>query len=332
MKKHFLEEYRGALKKAGCVVLAAVLLGTGVSTYRNVVSDMPELVTFVDPEIVQTEEDEVPLASAKKTTTTKKVTTKTSVKKVKMKKKAKKTATTTKKSTKSSTKTKSNSVQKVKTSTKVATTVKTKTKKNSKVKNIETKVVTTVTTTTTQMKTAQKTETKKATAPVSGTSTTSSTASAKAGTYAVRSAAPKADARVLNAFEKMGCKVVVNPAVSYSGCFDAKTRSITLKQMDSTVYHELGHFVEFVGGTSSVELAIAEAYSKEKSKYNEFNKTYVLQNSSEYFAESFKNYCENPAALKLNRPLTYQAVTEALDKITDSRINMLKVFYGSVWK
>lgn len=318
MKKNFWKDRKKVWTTAGCLLLALVVAGTGLFTYQTTHSgDIPELVTFIDPEGVTAQEDEVPLASGTKTT--RKVTTKKTTKKTKMKKKAKKTATTTKKSTKKSTKTKSSKTQKVKTNTKVATTIKTSTKKNSKIKTIKTTTVTTVTTTTTATKYYK-------------TASSATTASAGTQTYKIRSVAGRADARALNAFEKMGFTVEVKSTVAYSGCFDAAKQTITLKQMNSTVYHELGHFVEFVGGTSSVKQAISNAYSKEKSKYTAYNKSYVLQNSSEYFAESFKNYCENPSSLKSSRPLTYSAIQQALNNITDTRVNTIMKVYSAVWK
>ena len=78
--------------------------------------------------------------------------------------------------------------------------------------------------------------------------------------------------------------------------------------------------------------AIANAYNKEKSKYKAANRTYVLQDSSEYFAESFKNYCENPSSLKSSRPLTYSAIQQALNNITDTRVNTIMKVYSAVWK
>jgi len=84
--------------------------------------------------------------------------------------------------------------------------------------------------------------------------------------------------------------------------------------------------------TSPVKKLIAEAYNAEKSRYTASNKAYVLQNSSEYFAESFKNYCETPGALKSARPRTYEAIVQALNNITDSRMNSLIAVYSSVWK
>lgn len=320
MKKGFWKEHKKIWRTAGCLMLAAIIAGTGLLTYRNSVSsDIPELVTFTDPEGVTAQEDEVPLASGSKTT--RKVTTKTTTKKTKMKKKAKKTATTTKKSTKTNTSTKSSKTQKVKTNKKIVTTIKTSTKKNSKVKTIKTKVVTTTTTTTTALKTAS-----------ASAASAAKTTSSGPQTYKIRSVASGADSRVLNAYEKMGFVVEVKPTVAYSGCFDAAKQSITLKQLNSTVYHELGHFVEFVGGTSTVKQAITTAYNQEKSKYTAYNKSYVLQNSSEYFAESFKNYCENPSALKSSRPLTYNAIQQALNNITDTRVNTIMNVYSAVWK
>lgn len=323
MKNKFMEAHKSIIKKISCLALAVVIAGTGVVTYHNVTNEATQLPVYVDQdETVVVSEDAIPMASGTKTT--KKVTTKTTTKKTTMAKKATKNSTTTKKTTSQKTSTKRTTKQSVKTVTKVETTIKTQTKKNSKVKTTQTKVVTTVTTTTTQLATT--------TASSTTTSTTSTSSSAAAGSYKIRSVAPKADSRVLSAFEKIGGKVVVNPKVSYSGCFDAQTRTITLKTLDSTIYHELGHFVEFVGGTTQVKQKIVAAYNSEKSKYTAYNRAYVLQNSSEYFAESFKNYCESPAALKASRPNTYNAIVAALNAMTTTRVNTLISVYSSVWK
>lgn len=323
MKKRFFQEHKGILKKAGCLVLAAVVAGTGIAVYQQTQKkDIPELVTFVDPDIASVTEDEVPLASGSKTT--RKVQTRNSTKTVKTKQKAKKSQTTTKKSRKNSSSTKKTKSQKISTKKEIVTTVKTTVKKNSNIKKIYTKVVTTTITTTQTLKTASS-----GTASQTGTAVSSD---AQAGTYGIRSVAPLCDARVLSAWDKMGGKIVVDPKVSYAGCFNASKRTITLRRMSSTVYHEIGHFVEFAGGTSPVKKLIAEAYNAEKSRYTASNKAYVLQNSSEYFAESFKNYCENPGALKSARPKTYEAIVQALNNITDSRMNSLIAVYSSVWK
>lgn len=148
----------------------------------------------------------------------------------------------------------------------------------------------------------------------------------------IKDLAPKADSRVLNAFEKMYGKVKVDASVPYSGCFDAGRMTITMKRLNSTLYHEVGHFVEFCSGTPDVKRKIEAAYNEEKFRYRALNKVYVLQDSSEYFAESFKNYCENPGKLKRERPGTYAAVVQAVNSINDSRINTLLSIYGPLWK
>lgn len=323
MKKRFFQEHRGILKKIGCLALAAAVAGTGIGVYHYTQkSDIPELVTFVDPETASVTEDEVPLASGSKTT--KKVQTRNSTKTVKTKQKAKKSQTTTKKSKKKSSSTKKTKTQKINTKKEIVTTVKTTVKKNSNIKKINTKVVTTTITTTQTIKTAS--------SGAASSTSASSSSSSQAGTYSIRSVAPLCDSRVLSAWEKMGGKIVVDPKVSYAGSFNASKRTITLRRMSSTIYHEIGHFVEFAGGTSPVKKQIAAAYAAEKSKYTASNKAYVLQNSSEYFAESFKNYCENPGALKSARPQTYEVIVQALNNITDSRMNSLIAVYSSVWK
>ncbi len=79
MKKNFWKDRKKVWTTAGCLLLAAVVAGTGLFTYQTTHSgDIPELVTFIDPEGVTAQEDEVPLASGTKTT--RKVTTKKTTK------------------------------------------------------------------------------------------------------------------------------------------------------------------------------------------------------------------------------------------------------------
>ena len=59
-----------------------------------------------------------------------------------------------------------------------------------------------------------------------------------------------------------------------------------------------------------------------------FNKAYVTQNSSEYFAESVKDFILNNNALKNARPQTYAAVESALNQITDAQIAKIEKIYG----
>ncbi|RHA46319.1 hypothetical protein DW934_13650 [Blautia obeum] len=135
------------------------------------------------------------------------------------------------------------------------------------------------------------------------------------------------DNRVLNAFTKLGFTVKVDSNVSYSGHFDARTRTITMKQMDDTIYHELGHFLAFMAGNMDTGSKFASVYSSEKGKVTGYNKAYVTQNASEYFAESVKDYMLNPGSLKAQRPNTYKAIGKALSMVTEQQIELYKGFY-----
>ena len=134
-----------------------------------------------------------------------------------------------------------------------------------------------------------------------------------------------------SAFQKLGFKIVINSGVSYSGLCDARTRTVTLKRADNTVYHELGHFVAFVAGNIDTSSAFQSIYNREKSLYTDYNKAYVLSSSSEYFAESYKNYILNPTQLKNSRPETYAAIENALSRVTDAQASRILSVYGALW-
>lgn len=302
------EFFRKTGVKIGSIVLAAAVLAGSSAWYENTQLITPELVTYVDSdESVSISEDEVPLATPKVTTSTK---TKKTTKNVKMKTAAKKTYTKTN-ATKKKTTTKKTSTAAATTTTKTvtATTVSNKYTKKSKIRKQTTTVKTTVT----------KTVVAK---------TTATTAN---GTVKIATAAPKVDTKVSSAFEQLGFKIVVNSGVSYSGLFDARSQTITLKKADATVYHELGHFVAFAAGNADTTAAFQKVFAAEKAKYTAYNKAYVLSNSSEYFAESFKNYVENPSALKSARPQTYAAIESAINSLTSAQIKKIAAVYKSVW-
>lgn len=310
------ETLRQISKKAGALVLAtAIVLGGGTYVY-NQQNPVPELVTYVDEDsVVQIQEDETPLASPQVTKSTK--TTK-STKKIPLKSASSRTYTQKGKTTTKKKTTKTKSAKKTVTTTTVTvTSITNNYKKGSKIKTQVTTVKTTVTKTTVT-NTAAPTTTRPIT-PVTN------------GTVAVTQIAPAADKRVLNAFQKLGFQVVIQSGVPYSGLCDAQTRTITLKQADETVYHELGHFLAFVAGNIDTSAAFQQTFQKEKSRYTAYDKEYVLQNSAEYFAQSFRDYTENPAALKASRPQTYAAIQQALSRVTDAQVaNLLRV-YRAVW-
>lgn len=306
MKGKILELVKNSKKfRIGAMTVAlATVIGT-IGVFQAV--QVPDLPVYTADPITEVTivEEETPLAAKTTTKTSKKTSTKTK----KLSKKSKKSytknlGTTTKKSTKTS---KSSSAT-IKKQTTVKTNVKEYYYKNKKYKKVKTTKTTTVKTTTT---------------PV-----------AKKGKYevAIDKIAPKMDASVRNAFTTLGFKVYVDSSVNYSGYFDAKSRTITLKKEDETVYHELGHFLAFISGNTDTSSSFKAVYNAEKNKYTGSNKSYVIQSSSEYFAESVKDYTLNASALKNTRPQTYSAVQEAMKKVTTAQINKLKLVYGSVWK
>ena len=100
-----------------------------------------------------------------------------------------------------------------------------------------------------------------------------------------------------------------------------------MKQMDDTIYHELGHFLAFMAGNMDTGSKFASVYSSEKGMVTGYNKAYVTRNASEYFAESVKDYMLNPGSLKAQRPNTYKAIEKALSMVTEQQIELYKGFY-----
>ena len=317
MKKRIVELLKKRKVAAGitAVVLAVAVGGTAVVQQNQI----PELPSYTDPVMeITIEEEETPLASQPKVNT--KTSKSTSTKKVTMKKAATKTYTKALPATSTtSKKTAETSNATVVTQTTVVKNVTEKYTKKSKVKVVTTNATTTVTTTTTA-----KTDTT--------TAVSTSTSSSVKGTIDVGQYASKADSRVLTAYRTLGFTAVVDPSVSYSGYYDTRNRKITLRKLDDTIYHELGHFVAFISGNTDQTAAFKAIFAQEKALYTAYNKSYVTQNSSEYFAESFKEYTLNPAALKSARPKTYAAVQEAVSKFTDDRIAKVQKTYSVVWK
>lgn len=329
MKKLAMKEaLRKKLTKAGALALAAVVAMGGGVTYYNSQNQVPELITYVDTDgSIEIPDEDVPLAAPKVTKSTK---TKKKVKKIKMKKASKKTYKKAGKTvTKKKKKVKSSKKNVTTTETLTATNVTNAYKKGSKIDTRVTTVKTTV------IKTVAPTGTAAATGTATTTATKATTAgtasAAQNGEIAITQIAPLVSGNVTSAFQKLGFKIVINSGVSYSGLCDARTRTVTLKRADNTVYHELGHFVAFVAGNIDTSSAFQSIYNREKSLYTDYNKAYVLSSSSEYFAESYKNYILNPTQLKNSRPETYAAIENALSRVTDAQASRILRVYGALW-
>ena len=314
---------------AGCIAAAALITaGSFAMVWQD--SQVPELPNYTDPVVEQTiTDDDTPLASQPKVTTKTTKSSKTTKKNLKLKKASAKTYTkklpTTKKVSNKTTK--KNQTTTVKTQTTVQTDTSQKYTKKSK-NVVQTQKVTTTVKTTTTVVAAAKTSAAK-------TTTTATAANTKKEKYTVSnvaSVAPQMDSRVLNAFTKMGFTVTIDPSVSYAGYFDGKTRSITLRYEDDTIYHELGHYLAFIAGNVDKSAAFTSVYNSEKSKFTGVRKAYATQNASEYFAESVLEYTENPATLKAQRPQTYEAIVNALSKVTDAQVTKIMNVYKVIWK
>lgn len=334
--------------KIGSVVLAAALVfGGGMWATRGPEVVVPELVSFVDPvEAVVIEGEDTPLAGPKVTTTTKTTTKK---KKIKLKKKSKKTytkkgKTTTKKS--SATKKSGNTITRTEVVT--VTSIQYKFKKGSKTKTQITTVKTTTTTTVTTTGSSSSGTTSGGNANsgnnknVAGATNPSTTTVGKpiAGITQKRDAAyaaNKVDSRVTNAFNELGFQIVTDAAAAkaggYTGKFEADTRKIIVTKMDGTVYHEMGHFLSFIVGNYDRTAGFKNVYAAEKDLYGEWNRDYAISSASEYFAESFCQYVLDPGGLKSTRPQTFNAITDALSKVTDAQVKKVWAVYGStIWK
>ena len=319
------------LVRTGCGLMAAVvLLSGGLYVYDAQNTYMPELTIVVDDDEEVIFDEDVPLASAPKVTT--KTTTKKSTKAVKIAQKSTKTYTKklpTKTTTKTTTKT--SATQTVKTVVKTQTAQSEVYVKNLAKKYVVTTVKTTTTTTTTLKEVAPKATTTKA---VATTTNATSTAVVKKS-LDPNTVLVKADAKLVSAFTQMGFTIHVDSTVSYSGKFDARTRTITMrKENDDAIYHELGHFLAFIGGinTTSATGDGTTVYQAEKSKYTGVNQAYVNQNADEYFAESYRDYCTNRDVLQQTRPQTYDLVVKALNNVTSAQIAKYQRVYASVWQ
>ena len=283
--------------------------GTGL-TVADITDTMPETGT---DEIVAGEE-EVPLASAPKVSV-KKSTKTTTKKKTSKKKITKKTAT----------------VQTV-TETTVQTTEKTSTKKKSKVQTIRTTVVTTVKTTTQTFGTTTTTTTNNA-ASVGASTAVSSSGFAISKFSDIKG---HVDSKVYDAFVNLGFELKINSKLATTGVFSTKNHNIQLKRGQSSyLLHELGHFVSALKGRNGKKIdqssEFTRIYNEEKSAYVGNNKAYVTQDAAEYFAESFRDYTENPSALKSQRPKTYSYISQMVSSLSSSDVKAFRNAYGWYW-
>lgn len=294
------------------VVVALALVFGGVTFYNNrrqekfekQMASYESVDTMQHPSEATTSIDGIQVPLGKKPKVTTKKTTKKSTRIQKLKKKASRSKITTRRTTTSQ----NHSRRKV-VNTKVVKTQKDYDKKGSKKRTIKTVVQTTIKTTTVEL------------SQMSGVSGTT-----------LRTLGSQADGKILNAFEDLKFKMVIDKNAEATGVFSVKSHKIALQSARSSVLlHELGHFANFLAGDKVGTSQWKSIYNAEKNKYDGYNKAYAIKSASEYFAESYKDYKEHPAALRSKRPRTYQFVKSTIDGITDSDVQNIKDTYGEYW-
>ena len=310
---------------AALVLCAGVIFYTGNGGTGLTVADVTDTMPETGTDEIVAGEEEVPLASAPKVSVKK--STKTTTKKKTLKKAAKKTATVTKKKTSKKKRTKKTATVQTVTETTVQTTEKTSTKKKSKVQTIRTTVVTTVKTTTQTFGTTTTTTTNNAAS--GGASTAVSSSGFAISKFSV-------DSKVYDAFVNLGFEFKINSALATTGVFSTKNHNIQLKRGQSSyLLHELGHFVSALKGRNGKKIdqssEFTRIYNEEKSAYVGNNKAYVTQDAAEYFAESFRDYTENPSALKSQRPETYSYISQMVSSLSSSDVTAFRNAYGWYW-
>ena len=240
--------------------------------------------------------------------------------------------TTTKKKTSKKKSTKKTATVQTVTETTVQTTEKTSTKKKSKVQTIRTTVVTTVKTTTQTFGTTTTTTTNNA-ASVGASTAVSSSGFAISKFSDIKG---HVDSKVYDAFVNLGFELKINSKLATTGVFSTKNHNIQLKRGQSSyLLHELGHFVSALKGRNGKKIdqssEFTRIYNEEKSAYVGNNKAYVTQDAAEYFAESFRDYTENPSALKSQRPKTYSYISQMVSSLSSSDVKAFRNAYGWYW-
>lgn len=312
---------KGLLSTVAYLTLSLCLCG-GMIAYTGTadVADPAEKIARIEIEdvvegpgfVIEIPEEEVPLGAPKITT---KVTTKTSTTKTNMAKAATKTSKTTTKNTKKTTKTTKSAVKKTVVETTVLTTKVTSTTKKSKVKTVKTTVKTTTKTTETQLAVAAPTNTTQA--------------------FTINSFADmngKIDAKVYNAFNKLGFKYIYDTSISSTGVFSIKNHWIKLKVNNGFyMMHELGHFLSALKGGADSTTEWKNIHAAEKANYTGSNKAYVTSTAAEYFAESYRDYTVEPAKLQQERPQTYAYMKRMVTSLTDKEVTDFGDTYSIFW-
>lgn len=128
---------------------------------------------------------------------------------------------------------------------------------------------------------------------------------------------------IMNLFDRLGWTLNIRDYQLYGSDGEAEPswagvtiyayKKIDIKvthQMDTTVIHEFGHFVQDVTNTD-----IQMEMNEEVDNLARITGSYCRTNDHEYFAEAFQAYYTKNGQLLEYCPKTYQVVEEAIDKI-----------------
>lgn len=86
-------------------------------------------------------------------------------------------------------------------------------------------------------------------------------------------------------------------------------------QFRNSIWHEIGHFIDYQCGFLSKSQYFSETYKREKGYLMRENISYEFyqyctMNEHEYFAESFSFYMKDPYKLRMSAPLTYNFIDD----------------------
>lgn len=105
-----------------------------------------------------------------------------------------------------------------------------------------------------------------------------------------------------------------------SGCYVYSSSDIYMTYnayTSSDVLHEMGHYVDHMNDRIANSDAFVAIYEAEKDSFqiNMEKDSYFIQNSAEFFAESFEEYFENSASLKAACPETYEFINNLVENM-----------------
>lgn len=137
---------------------------------------------------------------------------------------------------------------------------------------------------------------------------------------------------LMSAFDQLAFNIVVNPNAANLGYFSTSKHSIELRSVSTgTFRHEMGHFLDVVKNMPSRSSEFTIIYTKEKDLYTGTSSSYIRSTAQEYFAQSYRNYLENPSQLQAERPETYAFIEAQISSVSAADIDRTYGQYSWSW-